>query len=197
MHSVYYGSEACRRTLAAWRPNSQRNRPLPSAEGVRKLLFAFLRRNATRKSSAALVIWRVEARLATPVALAMGGIMAVYSAVFLFLRDGENVMHELRAWMRERSWARKYALPIAERRDRTGTVYRAMAVPGTVMLMGPFWRPVTCHLFRMPRALAYSVSVGGSIPHSLFWTGLVLGGLWVVAIQPGMEWVWDEIQELT
>ena len=181
----------------------------PEREGLRKSLFSFLRRNASKKTATALALWRIEARFATPVALlliatigrwpaalSMGAIMAVYSAAFLYLLDGENIMHEIREWMRQREWARKYALPIAERRDRIGTVQRAVAVPATIMLLGPFWRAVTYHLFRMPRALAYIFSVGGSFPHSLFWTGLVLGGLWEVAIQPAMAWAWEQLQAL-
>jgi len=68
-------------------------------------------------------------------------------------------------------------LPIAERRDRVGALQRALSIPASVMLMGPFWRAVTYHVFRMPRLLAYALSVGGGFPHSLFWTSLVLGGL--------------------
>lgn len=181
----------------------------PEREGIRKSLFSFLRRNTSKKTATALVLWRIEARFATPVALlliatigrwpaalTMGGIMAVYSAAFLFLLDGENIMHEIREWLRERDWARKYALPIAERRDRTGKLQRALAVPASVMLLGPFWRAVTYHLFRMPRVPAYVISVGGSFPHSLFWTGLVLGGLWEVAIQPATAWVWEQVTAL-
>jgi hypothetical protein len=53
------------------------------------------------------------------------------------------------------------------------------------MVLGPFWRAVAFHLFRMPRAVAYLLSVGGSVPHSLLWTGLVLGGIW-----EGLVWPW-------
>ena len=71
-------------------------------------------------------------------------------------------------------------LPIAERRDRVGALQRALSIPASVMLMGPFWRAVTYHVFRMPRLPAYALSVGGSFPHSLFWdrpcAGRPLGG---------------------
>ncbi len=161
--------------------------------------IAFLRRNASPKMAATIAVWRVEARLATPVALilvatlgrwngalVMGAVMACYSALFLFLLDGERVMDEMRGWMRGRRWATRYALPIAERRDRIGAVQKLVVVPATILLLGPFWRALTYHLFRMPRLPAYALSMGGSIPHSLFWTGLVLGGLWEAAIQPGL-----------
>jgi hypothetical protein len=39
----------------------------------------------------------------------------------------------------------------------------------------------------MPRPAAYAVSVAGSIPHSLLWTGLVMGSLWEAAIRPLLE----------
>lgn len=170
------------------------------SRGRRSAFFSFFRRNVTPRLGATLAAWRIEAKLATPLALvliatigrwpgalAMGGIMAAYSALFLCLLDGERVMDEVRGWLRGRRWAQRYVLPVAERRDRTGTVHRALALPGTVMFMGPFWRAVTYHLFRMPRLAAYALSVGGSVPHSLFWTGLVLGGLWEAAIRPLTE----------
>ena len=55
------------------------------------------------------------------------------------------------------------------------------------MFLGPFWRAVTFHLFHTRRLPAYTLSVGGSIPHSLLWTGLVLGGLWEGLIRPFLE----------
>lgn len=175
---------------------TEREEGAPKAE--RRKLLGFLRRNATPRLGVALVLWQMETRLATPVALvlvatlgrwpralAMGGIMAIYSALFLFLLDGERVMKELRGWAQDRRLMRRYVLPIAERRDGVGTVQRALAVPVVVMFMGPFWRAVTFHLFRTPRWPAYTLSVGGSIPHSLLWTGLVLGGIW-----EGLVWPW-------
>ncbi len=163
-------------------------------------VFSFLRRNVTPRLGAALAVWRIEAWLATPLALlllatlgrwqgalAMGLVMAGYSALFLFLLDGERAMQDVRHLLTRHNWVRRFLLPIAERPDRTGKIHRVLAVPGTVMLMGPFWRAVTYHLFRVPRFAAYALSVGGSIPHSLFWTGLVLGGLFEVAIRPALE----------
>jgi hypothetical protein len=163
-------------------------------------LSTFFRRNVTPRLAAALAIWGVEARIATPLAilliatigqwpgaLTMGGIMAVHSAVFLFLLDGENVMGEMRGWMQKKRWLRRYALPIAERKDRVGTVQRAVAIPGTIFLMGPFWRAVTYHLFRVPRAPAYGLSVTGAVLHSLLWTGLVMGTLWNFLLAPAVQ----------
>ena len=153
------------------------------------VVFSFLRRNVTLRLGAALAVWRIEAWMATPLALlllatlgrwpgafAMGIVMAGYSALFLFLLDGERVKKDVHNLLSGRRWVRRFLLPIAERRDRTGTVHRALAVPGTVMLMGPFWRAVTYHLFRVPRFAAYALSVGGSVPHSLFWTGRYWAG---------------------
>jgi hypothetical protein len=74
---------------------------------------------------------------------------------------------------------------LAARGDAVGKARRAAAVVPAVMVLGPFWRAVAFHLFRMPRAVAYLLSVGGSIPHSLLWTGLVLGGIW-----EGLVWPW-------
>jgi hypothetical protein len=181
-----------------------------SPTGRRRGIFAFLQRNVTPRFGAALVLWRVEARLSTPVALAlvatlgrwpgalvMGTIMAVFSAVFLFLLDGERVMDELRAWVRTRRLLRRYLLPIAERRDVTGTIQRAVALPATVMFMGPFPRAGTYHLFRTPRVPAYALSVGGSFPHSLLWTGLILGGLWELVYWPFLDdMLWPFLKSL-
>lgn len=160
-------------------------------------MLSFFRRNITPRLGVALAVWRVEARTATPLALLlvatigrwegaviMGAIMACYSALFLFLLDGERVMDEVRDWMKGRSWARRYITPVAESKGRSGTLQRALALPWTVMFMGPFFRAITYHLFHMRRVPAYTLSVGGSIPHSLLWTGLVLGGLWEGVIRP-------------
>lgn len=114
----------------------------------------------------------------------MGSIMPCFSALFLFLLDGERIMEEVRDWLNGRRWFRRYVLPIAEREGLPGTVSRALALPATIMFMGPFWRAATYHLFRLPRSLAYLLSIGGSFPHSLFWTGLVVGGLWEAAVEP-------------
>lgn len=163
----------------------------------RRAIWSLVRRNVTPRLGAALALWRVEARLALPTslflvatlgrwngALVMGGIMAVYAAIFLFLLDGERAMAALRSWLHDRRWARRYLLPVAERRDRTGAVQRALAIPLSVLIFGPFWRALAYHLFGLRRLPAYVLSVTGSIPHSLLWTGVFVGGLWEAALQP-------------
>lgn len=163
-------------------------------------LLPFLKRNVTPRLGAALTLWRVEARLALPTslflvatlgrwngALAMGGIMAVYAAVFLFLLEGERALEELRSWLSARRWARRYVLPLAERRDRTGQVHRLLALPASVIFFGPFWRALTYHLMGLRRLPAYALSVGGSIPHSLLWTGVFVGGLWEAVLRPLLD----------
>lgn len=161
--------------------------------------LAFLRRNLTPQLGAALFLWRLEARLAVPVALAlvaawgrwpaalvMGGIMAVYAALFLYLLHGEHILSELRTWMRGRQTLRRCLSALSGdwegRRMRQGALVLA-----AVMLLGPFWRAVAFHFLQVPRWTAYALSVGGSFPHSLLWTGLVLGGLWEGLIWPLLE----------
>jgi hypothetical protein len=156
-------------------------------------LLGFARRNASRRLGAALAIGTFEARSATPLAvlfvatlgrwegaLAMGAVMAVYSGLFFFLLDGENVVREARGWMEEKAWGR-YALSVAGRPGWAGRLQRALAAPLTVMFTGPFWRAVA--LSGVRRAPAYALTVCGSIPHSLLWTGLVLGGIWELALR--------------
>ncbi len=176
--------------------------PVAEAGGQRagRRLLPFLRRNVTPRLGAALALWRVEARLALPTslflvatlgrwngALAMGGIMAVYAAVFLFLLEGERALEEMRSWLAQRRWARRYVLPLAERRTRAGNLHHLLALPASILFFGPFWRALTYHLLGMRRLPAYVLSVGGSIPHSLLWTGVFVGGLWEAAIRPLLE----------
>lgn len=173
---------------------------LPTGEGRARRLLSFLRRALTPRLGAAIVLWRVEARLAGPLALflvaawgrweaalTMGAIMAVYAGLFIFLLDGEGALEDLRRWVWERRLARRYLLPLAERGDRVGTLQRALALPVAVMGLGPFWRAVAFHIFRVPRLPAYALSMGGSFPHSLLWTGLVLGGVWEGLLWPFLD----------
>jgi hypothetical protein len=166
--------------------------------------WRYLRTRMTKRLAATIIIWRIEARLATPLALllvatlgrwpaalTMGTIMACFSALFLFLLDGERVMHELRGWLEERRMFRRYLQPIADRQGFVGTLHRALAIPVTIMFMGPFFRATTYHLFRMRPVPAYTLSVLGSYPHSLLWTGIVAGGFWDWVLEPAFSRLWE------
>src|SRR3989304_6341448 len=98
----------------------------------------FLRRNVTRRLAVAIALWRVEARFLLPgglvlvavfgrwpAALLAGAIGALLAAIFMWLLDGERILGEVRAWGEGNRWLRKYLLPLADRRDRTGAVLRA------------------------------------------------------------------------
>ena len=139
----------------------------PGGRGAMREMAAFLKQRLTPRVGATVAIWQFEAKTATPLAilfvatlgrwegaLAMGAMMAVYSAVLLFLLDGQQVMDDLREWMRGRAWGRHY-LSIAERPGVTGATQRALAVPATIMIYGPFWRAITYHLARVPRSLGH------------------------------------------
>ena len=167
-----------------------------------------LRERLTPRMAAVIFLWRVEVRIGLPVALflvatmgrwpaaiTMSAVTAGFSAASLFLLDGEEMMKELRGWMEKRRFVRRFLLPIADRRDRTGTALRTGAIPVSIMFMSPFIRGVTYNLFHMPRIPAYGLSVGGSIPHSLFWTGIVLGSAWDAAIKPAFHWLWRAVIE--
>lgn len=171
----------------------QREGALKAGAGGRPFLLRYLR----PQMGAALALWRVEARTAMPLALlliatlgrwpgalVMGSVMAAYAALFLYLLEDEPALDDLRAWASRRRMGRALER-LAARGDAVGRAHRGAAVLPVVMLLGPFWRAVAFHLFRMRRAVAYLLSVGGSIPHSLLWTGLVLGGIW-----EGLVWPW-------
>ena len=171
--------------------------PEPTSSGpiaTFRAMGRFFKRNLTRKSAAAVAIWRVEVWMATPLALllvatlgrwegalAMGVVMAVYAAVFLFLLDGERVVDEMRTWTSKRRWTRW----MAPREMRAHHLW--LMLPALVMFTGPFWRAVAFHIAAVPRTIAYVVGVGGSFPHTLFWTGVVVGGLYEGAIRPAFE----------
>ena len=142
------------------------------------------------------MLWRVEAYTALPLALlliatlgrwpgalVMGFVMAVYAAAFLHLLENAPALDDVRAWAGRRRLGRALTR-LADRDDGVGRGQRAAAVVPAVMILGPFWRAVTFHLFRMRRPTAYALSVGGSIPHTLLWTGLVLGGVWEGLVWP-------------
>ena len=156
----------------------------------------FFSRNLTPKTGTALVVWRVEAWLAGPMAIALvawlgrwngalvtGAVMTGLSVLFLLLFEGERVIDEVRRWVGDRDWGH-WSMRTAERRDKRGVLLRALSVPVTVMLMGPFVRSLTYHIFRVRRPFAYPVSIAGQMLHSLFWTGIVLGSFWGLVMLP-------------
>ena len=172
-------------------------------------LWQILRRYATPRLTAAAVIWRLEAYMATPLAivcietfgrwngaLAVGSIMAVFSALFLFLLHGERVLYALRDWLRTRRLIRRFVLPIKHSRGLAGAAARRLAAPGSVMLMGPFQRAVTYRVLGLPNYVAYPLSAGGAIPHSLFWTGVVFGSVWELAFRPAVVRVTQLVGDL-
>ena len=165
--------------------------PVAPAKGRWRGAWRVLRANLTPRAATALVLWRVEARLSTPVALAavaawgrwpgafaMAALGALLSAAFIMLFEGENVVAELRAWANRQRFFRRFVLPIADRQDRTGTAMRVASMPVLILILGPFWRGLTLEMFRIRGLRAYLISVLGSVPHALLWVGLVLGGIW-------------------
>lgn len=167
-------------------------RPTAVKGGARPSLLALLRQNLTPRVVAALTIWRLEAWLAAPLpfvlvatlgrwpgALAMAAFTGALCALFLFLLDGEEVFASLRHWATEREWAR----PLAEDPPAPWLVW-LVAVPLCLLWLGPFWRAVVLVLMRLGRPSAYVIGIGGSLPHSLLWTGLVVGGIWEGLVWP-------------
>ena len=157
----------------------------------------FLRRNVTRRLAVAIALWRVEARFLLPgglvlvaafgrwpAALMVGAIGALLAAIFMWLLDGERILGEVRAWGGRNRLVRKYLLPLADRRDRTGTVLRALSMPLLVLDFGPFWRSLTLLLFNFRGLKAYAFTVLASIPHALLWVGIVAGSLWEELLWP-------------
>jgi hypothetical protein len=160
-------------------------------------LWRLLRRRLTPRLASALALWRLEARLSTPLALAavaslgrwpgalaMAALGAGLSALFVFLLEGQQAVADLRAWAERQGLARRFLLPIADRQDRTGTAMRLLALPLTVLILGPFWRGLTLSLFRIRGTRAYLITVLASLPHALLWVGLVLGGIWEGLLWP-------------
>ena len=157
----------------------------------------FLRHNVTPRLAVAIALWRVEARFLLPgglvlvavfgrwpAALMVGAIGALLAAVFMWLLDGERILGEVRAWGGRNRLVRKYLLPLADRRDRTGTVLRVLSLPVLVLWFGPFWRSLTLLLFNFRGLKAYAFTVLASIPHALLWVGIVAGSLWEELIWP-------------
>jgi hypothetical protein len=163
----------------------------------------FFRRNLTPRTAVALGAWRIETLLITPLsiflieefgrwrgAFAMSCVMAGFALLFLLLLAGQPIMADFRRWLGERSWGH-WATRIAERRGATGVAQRAASVPAIVMLLGPFWRAVTVETFLVRKPLAFLIAVGGSFPHTMFWTGLVVGSVWQLITKPALWWLFD------
>jgi hypothetical protein len=157
----------------------------------------FLRRNVTRRLAAAIALWRLEARLLLPggvvlvavfgrwpAALMAGVAGALLAAAVMWLLDGEGILGEVRVWGEGNRWVRKYLLPVADRRDRTGTVLRGLSLPVLVLWFGPFWRSLSLLLFHFRGLKAYAFTVLASIPHALLWVGIVAGSLWEELMWP-------------
>jgi hypothetical protein len=164
----------------------------------------FFRRNLTPRTGVAVVAWRIETLMITPLsiffietlgrwrgAFAMSCVMAAFAVLFLLLLAGEPIMADFRRWLGERSFGH-WSMRIAERRDRTGAVQRAASVPAIIMLLGPFWRSVTVETFLVRKPLAFLIAVGGAFPHTMFWTGLVAASVWEIITKPALRWLWDQ-----
>ena len=158
---------------------------------------SFLRRNVTRRLAVAIALWRVEARFLLPgglvlvavfgrwpAALMVGAVGALLAAVFMWLLDGERILGEVRTWGGRNRLVRKYLLPLADRRDRTGTILRALSLPVLMLWFGPFWRSLSLLLFHFRGLKAYVFTVLSSVPHALLWVGIVAGSLWEELIWP-------------
>src|SRR3989304_10359790 len=115
--------------------------PPDSQARARARPLALLRRSVTPRLGAALVLWRVEAYMAPPLALllvatlgrwsaalAMGAVMAVYAAAFLYLLEGDPLLSDVRAWAGGRRLGRLLA-GVAERRRRGGGAARGRGRP--------------------------------------------------------------------
>jgi hypothetical protein len=172
-------------------------------------LWQILRQYATPRLTAAAIVWRAEAYTATPLAifcierfgrwngaLVMGLIMAGFSALFLFLLHGEEVVDALREWLRGRRFIRRFVLPIKRSEGLAAAAARSLAAPWSVMMMGPFQRAAVYRVLRVRNTIAYPLSVGGAIPHSLFWTGLVFGSVWELAFRPAVVWLTQMLGDL-
>ena len=173
----------------------------PVAAGKRRFGLRYM----GPKAGVALVLWRVEAYSATPLALlliatlgrwpaalVMGSVMAVFAAVFLYLLEDDPALDDVRGWAGRRRIGRALER-LADRDDGVGKARRAVALVPGVMVLGPFSRAVAFHLFGMRRPTAYVLSVGGSFPHALLWVGLVLGSLWGVLIERLLRAFWSDL----
>ena len=172
-------------------------------------LWQIVREYATPRLTAAAIIWRFEAYTATPLvifcietfgrwngAFVVGCVMAVYSAIFLFLLEGQRVLGALKEWLRGRRLVQRFVVPVKRSEGLAGAAGRKLAAPASFMILGPFQRAVTYRVLGLKNWAAYPLSVGGAIPHSLFWTGLVFGGVWELLFRPSLVWLWGQVETL-
>jgi hypothetical protein len=156
-----------------------------------------LRQHLTPRLSASVILWRIEAAVATPLALllvatigrwtaalAMGAVMAVFAAIFLAMLNEQTVLVAFREWARDHRLISRMYRPLVHPQSLLAILSLILLLPVLVLLLGPFWRAVAFHSLALRRDVAYGISVLGSIPHSLLWTGLILGGLWEGIVWP-------------
>ncbi|MEO8456377.1 MAG: hypothetical protein ABI559_01065 [Chloroflexota bacterium] len=168
-----------------------------------RALGGFFKRNLTPKTGVAVAAWRIEALILTPLsiflietlgrwrgAFAMSCIMSGFALLFLLLLAGEPIMADFRRWLGERKLG-QWSMRIAERRDAKGAAQRALSVPAIIMTFGPFFRVVTVETFLVRKPLAFLIAVGGSFPHTMFWTGLVVGSVWELITRPSLLWLFE------
>jgi hypothetical protein len=179
------------------------------AAEAKRGVWQILRHYATPKLTAAAIIWRFESYTVTPLvifcievfgrwngALVVGCIMAVYSAIFLYLLEGERALDALREWLRDRRMVRRLVLPMKNSEGMMGTAGRWFAAPASVMLLAAFERAVAYRVLGLKNRVAYPLSCIGQIPRSLFWAGLVFGSAYELLFRPALVWVWGQIETL-
>jgi hypothetical protein len=172
-------------------------------------VWQILRHYATPKLTAAAIIWRFESYTVTPMvilcielfgrwngAFVVGLIMAVYSAVFLYLLEGERALDALREWLRDRKMVRRVVLPVKNSEGVVGIGGRLLAAPASIMLLAAFERAVAYRVLGLKNRVAYPLSCIGAIPRALFWAGLVFGSAYELVFRPALVWVWGQIEAL-
>jgi hypothetical protein len=178
-------------------------------KGGRARLWGIVREYATPKLTTAFIIWRFESYTVTPMvifcievfgrwngALVVGAIMAVYSAVFLYLLDGERALGALREWLKERRMVQRFVLPVKRSEGLLGIWGRRLAAPASVMLLAAFERAVAYRVLGLRNWVAYPLSVGGAFPRALFWAGLVFGSAWELVFRPAIVWLGDQLAQI-
>jgi len=163
----------------------------------RPSVFDGLRQHITPRLSASVILWRIEATVATPLAillvatfgrwtaaLTMGMLMGVFAAIFLAMLSEQAVLVAFRDWARDHRFVSRMYRPLVHPQSLLALLALILLLPLLVMLLGPFWRAVAFHSLALRKDVSYLISVLGSIPHSLLWTGIILGGLWEGLVWP-------------